>query len=95
MEEKGHPLGEEIECKFLDHLRVERGASEHTILAYHSDLEGAAAFFHSLGLQNWRDLEAPHLLRFEASLGPGIARTTAQRHASRPSVATQVSKKEQ
>lgn len=81
MEENVHALGEEIEW-FLDHLRVERGASEHTTLAYSSDLEKAAVFFHGLGIPNWRAIEAQHLLRYEAALGPGIARTTAQRRIS-------------
>jgi len=78
MEAQVHALGEEIEW-FLDHLRVERGASEHTILAYHSDLEKAAGFFHAVGLGSWRAIEANHLLRYEASLGTRIARSTAQR----------------
>ena len=81
MEAKSHALGEEIEW-FLDHLRVEKGASEHTIQAYHLDLEGAAQFFHSLGVTAWSDIQPGHLLRYETSLGPGIARTTAQRRIS-------------
>jgi len=81
MEAQNHELGEAIEW-FLDHLRVEKGASEHTVLAYHSDLEKTADFFHKLGLRAWRDIETSHLLRYEASLGPAIARTTAQRRMS-------------
>ena len=81
MDKDPHALGEEIEW-FLDHMRVEKGASEHTILAYHGDLERAASFIHSLGVASWRSIEAPHLLQYEASLGPKIARTTAQRRIS-------------
>lgn len=81
MEAKTHPLGEEIEW-FLDHLRVEKGASEHTIQAYHLDLEGAAKFFYSLGVVAWSDIQPTNLLAYETSLGPGIARTTAQRRIS-------------
>jgi len=80
-ENSRHSLGEEIEW-FVDHLRVERGASEHTTLAYNSDLEKAAEFFHGLGLESWKAIDAQHLLRYESSLGPGIARTTAQRRMS-------------
>ncbi len=81
MEAQSHALGEEIEW-FLDHLRVEKGASEHTILAYHTDLENAAQFFHRVGITSWRSIEANHMLRYESSLGPKIARTTAQRRIS-------------
>lgn len=81
MEAQGHTLEEPVEW-FLDHLRVEKGASEHTVLAYHTDLEGAGRFFADLGLGSWADLEVQHLMRYEASLGPDIARTTAQRRVS-------------
>ena len=81
MEAQSHPLGEEIEW-FLDHLRVEKGASEHTIQAYHLDLEVAAKFFHSRGVTAWTDIQPTNLLGYETFLGPGIARTTAQRRIS-------------
>lgn len=81
MEAQSDALNEAIEW-FLDHLRVERGASDHTIQAYHLDLVKAAKFFRALGLSSWRDIETGHLLRYEAALGPGIARTTAQRRIS-------------
>ncbi len=74
-------LSEDIEW-FLDYLRVEKGASEHTILAYQGDLIQAAIFFDKIGVHSWRDLEVGHLLRFESTLGPTIARTTAQRRVS-------------
>ncbi|HVT12371.1 MAG TPA: tyrosine-type recombinase/integrase [Fimbriimonadaceae bacterium] len=67
---------------FLDHLKVERGASPHTLLAYSNDLAQAAAFFAGLGVADWADLTPQHLLRYETSLGPPIARTTAQRRLS-------------
>ncbi|MFX9721997.1 site-specific integrase, partial [Acinetobacter baumannii] len=38
---------------FLDHLRAERGASDHTLGAYRNDLLASAAFFRSLGLAGW------------------------------------------
>jgi len=67
---------------YLDHLRVERGASEHTILAYANDLEKAATFFRAQGIDDWSGLEETHLIRFEASLAGGIAQATAQRRLS-------------
>lgn len=79
--ETENSLGEEIEW-FLDHLKVEKGASEHTVLAYHTDLEKASAYFHRLGIGAWREMEARHLMQYQSSLGPGIARTTAQRRIS-------------
>jgi integrase/recombinase XerD len=67
---------------FLDHLKVERGASQHTLLAYANDLSQAADFLAKLGLQSWRDITVQHLVRYEASLGPPLARSTAQRRLS-------------
>ncbi|MDR3689049.1 MAG: tyrosine-type recombinase/integrase [Fimbriimonas sp.] len=79
--DEGLPLEEEIDW-FLDHLRVEKGASEHTILAYHGDLFRAATFFRGLGLGGWQQVEPPHVLRYEASFGAQVAQTTAQRRIS-------------
>ncbi len=81
MEAQGSPLDEAIEW-FLDHLKVERGASPHTLLAYSNDLHQASATFVKLGVGGWEELTPQLLLRFETSLGPPIARTTAQRRLS-------------
>ena len=51
MEAERAALDEGIEW-FLDHLKVERGASPHTILAYHNDLDQAASFFTKLGVHS-------------------------------------------
>jgi integrase/recombinase XerD len=74
-------LLEDIEW-FLDHLKVERGASAHTVVAYHRDLQLAASFFKGIGIAEWQDLLPDHLIRFESSLGAPLARTTAQRRVS-------------
>jgi len=74
-------LTEEIEW-FLDHLKVERGASSHTLVAYNGDLMGAAEFFFVRGLRKWPDMDASGLIAYESSLGPPIARTTALRRIS-------------
>ncbi len=81
MEAKESPLESDVEW-FLDHLRVERGASEHTIIAYHNDLRLAIEFFTKLELEAWADLAQPQLFLYETSLGPPIARSTAQRRLS-------------
>jgi len=67
---------------FLDHLRVERGASAHTVAAYANDLGLAADFFAGIGIGDWAALDATAIVRYETSLGPGIARSTAQRRIS-------------
>ncbi len=67
---------------FLDSLRVERGASEHTIDAYRNDLTQALAFFSKVGVSQWHGLAPAQLMKYEASLGAPLARTTAQRRLS-------------
>jgi integrase/recombinase XerD len=81
LEAQGTALEEAIEW-FLDHLKVERGASPHTVLAYANDLSQAAEFFAKQGIGGWDEVEPQHLLRFESSLGAPIAKTTAQRRLS-------------
>lgn len=68
--------------EFLDTLRVERGASEHTIAAYRNDLCQAMAFFSRTALKDWQSLEPAHIMKYEATLGAPLARTTAQRRLS-------------
>src|SRR5579884_2002688 len=75
------PLEESVEW-FLDHLKVERGASPHTILAYQGDLSRAAEFFTARGIRDWKAISPEDLVAYEASLGPPTARTTAQRRVS-------------
>jgi integrase/recombinase XerD len=81
VEAKGSPLDEPVEW-FLDHLKVERGASEHTVLAYHNDLTMAGAFFWKIGVKSWSDLDPKIISRYESTLGAPLARTTAQRRMS-------------
>jgi integrase/recombinase XerD len=80
--EAERPEIEEATEWFLDHLKVERGVSPHTVLAYSNDLALAASFFGQLGVMRWQDLTAQDLLRYESSLGPPLARATAQRRLS-------------
>lgn len=81
MEAQREALNEAIEW-FLDHLKVERGASEHTVSAYHNDLSRALEFLVAHGLTDWRALSAAQLLAYESSLGPPLRRTTALRRVS-------------
>jgi len=74
-------LGEAVEW-FLDHLKVERGASVHTVTAYSGDLAKAMSFFLARGLSDWTALDAEGLFAYEASLGPPLARTSAVRKVS-------------
>lgn len=66
---------------FLDHMRHQRGASEHTILAYRNDLGAAATFFANVGVQDWDGLEQSAVTRFQTSLGK-LASSSAQRRMS-------------
>lgn len=68
---------------FLDALRVERGASAHTVAAYANDLAAAAGFFVSLGRQDWSKLTAPDLTQYQTWLGtPGKVTTWRRRMSS-------------
>jgi integrase/recombinase XerD len=81
MEEKAGPLSEAVEW-FLDHLTAEKGVSANTIVAYRNDLELAGSFFSKLAINSWSSLSEAEIVRYEASLAVGIARSTAQRRLS-------------
>lgn len=67
---------------FLDHLRMDRGASEHTIVAYAGDLEKARALMASLGVDRWHDVTVAEQLSYETMIADGVAPSTAQRRIS-------------
>lgn len=79
MEEKGH-FDDAVEA-LLDHLTVIRGASEHTIAAYRSDLRQATEFF-STRCGDWSEVNEELMLRYQATLGPPLAPSTARRKLS-------------
>jgi integrase/recombinase XerD len=64
---------------FLDHLKVERGASEHTILAYHRDL---ADVIQLISISNWQEFSNSELQLFDQHLSLKTSARTAQRKAS-------------
>jgi integrase/recombinase XerD len=49
-------LTEEVEW-FLDNLAVERGASRHTVLAYHTDLEQIGALLRKWKVKSWSEYD--------------------------------------
>lgn len=67
---------------FLDHMRAERGASEHTIAAYRGDLSLAGSFFEGLGVGRWTEVDATLVRRYQNTLGAPLAVATAQRRLS-------------
>jgi integrase/recombinase XerD len=81
MSSNASSLWPEIE-NFLDHLKVDRMASAHTINAYQTDLKQAEEFFVGQGLKAWIDLDNALLSKYAETLGPPLAPTTAQRKLS-------------
>lgn len=81
MEEKSEALEESI-AWFLDHLRMEKGASKHTVMAYENDLKGALVFLTAHGLRDWNGLNPELVSKYQSTLGPPLAVATAQRRMS-------------
>lgn len=79
--EAKNALTEPVEW-FLDHLRVEKGASVHTVSAYANDLKQSSAYFANVGLTRWTDLGDPQIVQYESALAVGISQSTAQRRLS-------------
>lgn len=77
MEEKSQ-LEDSVEW-FLDHLKVERGASEHTVAAYHRDLFEVIQL---VSIENWNKFANPELQLFDQHLAKQTSPRTAQRKAS-------------
>jgi integrase/recombinase XerD len=64
---------------FIDHLRVERGLSENTILSYRRDISYFLLFLESKAIRI-ENLSAEHLINFEVSLRDrGLALTSVNR----------------
>jgi integrase/recombinase XerD len=61
---------------------MEKGASVHTISAYENDLGKALRFLKEQGASQWSDIDADWVSRYQSTLGPPLAVTTAQRRMS-------------
>jgi integrase/recombinase XerD len=79
LETKGFDNGIEW---YLDALKFERGASEHTLAAYGRDLQFAAAYFGKRGRMGWNELGAEDLSVFVTAAKNGVAISTARRRVS-------------
>lgn len=64
---------------FLDHLKVEKGASEHTVSAYHHDLSEVIRL---VNIQSWAGFSFEELQAFDLHLASQTSTRTAQRKAS-------------
>lgn len=68
--------------EFLDDLRMQRGASEHTAAAYERDLLVAAPILAGMGVSRWGSVDEAVLLRYQAALGSELAPSTIRRKIS-------------
>lgn len=57
---------------YLDHLAVERGLSEHTVVGYRRDLARYAAYLDDHGISEPRDIQPAVLTGYAASLAEGV-----------------------
>ena len=73
-------LRESVEW-FLDYLKIEKGASSHTLEAYSRDLNEVVAVLDP-SLDRWEDLSHSHLSVFDIFLAKVPSRRSAQRKAS-------------
>jgi integrase/recombinase XerC len=69
--------------QYLDHLRLERRLSDHTIKSYRRDLLCLQEFCDGLDIANWRVLRDHHIRRFAAtSHAKGLGGRSIQRRLS-------------
>lgn len=66
---------------FLDYLKVEKGASIHTLEAYSRDLDEVIEILNE-SLSGWDELSYSHLQRFDLFLAKVPSKRSAQRKAS-------------
>ena len=68
---------------FAQHLRIEKGRSEHTVRAYLGDLRALDAFLGAQGLERLDEVRLAHLRAWLGSLGSGgAARSSVSRRAA-------------
>ncbi len=66
---------------YLDYLRMDKGASDHTLLAYEGDLRQALDFFRGVGRDAWCTLTPSDLDRYQTDLG-SLAAASSRRKLS-------------
>lgn len=74
-------LDEAIDA-YLDHLRVDRAASPHTVAAYEHDLRSATRFFRENGLTAWESAGTADLIAYQSTLGSPLSPASARRKLS-------------
>ncbi len=68
---------------FLEHLRIEKRCSAHTVAGYRRDLEALAAYCEKTGIGRWRDLTSHDVRAFAAACHRrGLAPRSIQRRLS-------------
>ena len=74
---------EQLITQFLEHLRLERRLSEHTIKSYKRDLQCLRDFCQDEALDDWNGLRDRHIRRFAAtSYAKGLSGRSIQRRLS-------------
>jgi integrase/recombinase XerC len=69
--------------RFLNHLRLERRLSEHTITSYRRDLTCLGKFCETNNLARWQDIKSHHVRGFAASShAAGLSPRSIQRRLS-------------
>ncbi len=74
---------EQLITQFLEHLRLERRLSQHTIKSYRRDLQCLRDFCRDEAIDDWNDLRDQHIRRFAAtSYAKGLSGRSIQRRLS-------------
>ncbi len=81
MEAESHSLNEPVD-DFLDALRMDRGASDHTVAAYRNDLSLVTGELSRLNISDWSVLDPVAMGGLEVFLSSGVAKSTTQRRIS-------------
>ncbi|MGC5584022.1 tyrosine recombinase XerC [Ornithinimicrobium sp. W1679] len=77
------PVEDVVVQAFAQHLRVEKGRSEHTVRAYLGDLRALDAFLHGQGVEELTEVRLVHLRAWLGALGAGgAARSSVSRRAA-------------
>ncbi|KPV39814.1 tyrosine recombinase XerC [Alicyclobacillus ferrooxydans] len=77
-----HPLSEAV-AEYIYRLRVEKGSSEHTAMAYETDLTMFAEFLAGQGVVRWDEVKAAQIRKYVAMMTTnGLAKSTIARRLS-------------